>query len=91
MIGITNWIAPACAAMTPPAGYQLPIRGFGKLWCDLALWGTVGWPAENEAGVTLLVQRTQRGRVLKTSVSGRVFLIAINPTAGRAVTLISGP
>jgi hypothetical protein len=84
-------IPPACATMVPPSGYRLPIRGFGKLWCANAMWNTVGWPETSELGVDLLIQRTRNGRLMSVALPGKVYLVAIDAAAGRAVTLISAP
>jgi len=85
-------VHPDCAAMVPPAGYHLPIRGFGKVWCENELWGPVGWPTSHEAAVTLLIQPTQTGLLMK--VSGPIptgYLIALDYRAVYAVTLMAAP
>ncbi len=56
---------PACAGMTVPDGYIMPIRGFGKLWCEQSLWDTIGWPREPETGLNFLVQPTEGGRLMR--------------------------
>ncbi|MGC9399307.1 MAG: NBR1-Ig-like domain-containing protein [Anaerolineae bacterium] len=56
---------PACAGMTVPDGYLMPIRGFGKLWCDGELWESIGWPREPEIGLNFLVQPTEGGRLMR--------------------------
>lgn len=35
----------SCAGMRMPSGFQFPIRGFGKVWCENSLWALdrVGW------------------------------------------------
>jgi hypothetical protein len=78
--------------MTPPTGYELPIRGFGKVWCENELWDLVGWPSEHESGVTLLVQPMQYGLLLK--VSGPIpigYLVAMDYRAVWAVTRMTSP
>ncbi len=54
---------PDCASMAVPSGYQLPRRGFGKVWCENGLWDDtkLGWPGAAEAGATLLIQPTRNG------------------------------
>ncbi|MGD1996566.1 MAG: NBR1-Ig-like domain-containing protein [Anaerolineae bacterium] len=83
---------PDCAAMTPPSGYELPIRGFGKIWCENELWEQVGWPAQHEAGVTLLIQPTETGLLLK--VSGPIptgYLVALDYRAVWGLTAMTEP
>lgn len=85
-------IHPDCAAMTPPTGYELPVRGFGKVWCVHHLWDPVGWPADPEAAVSLLIQPTEHGRLIK--VSGPIpigYLIAMDDPADWAVTQMTAP
>jgi hypothetical protein len=85
-------IHPDCAGMTPPTGYELPIRGFGKVWCENELWDLVGWPSEHESGVTLLVQPMQYGLLLK--VSGPIpigYLVAMDYRTVWAVTRMTSP
>ena len=88
-------VPPACAGMTVPSGYQLPVRGFGKVWCDNNLVGSVGWPAQLEASVNLLVQPLSAGLLLK--VSGPVpavysgYLLALDYRAAWGVTQMVSP
>ncbi len=82
-------IPPACASMTPPAGYQLPIRGFGKVWCNNSLVGSVGWPAQAEEGVSLIVQPMQTGLLLKVIRSTGGYLIALDYRAVWGVTIMA--
>ena len=58
-------IPPPCADMTVPDGYLMPIRGFGKLWCERELWETIGWPREPETAITFRVQHTEHGRLMR--------------------------
>lgn len=58
-------VPPACEDMTVPDGYIMPIRGFGKLWCDRELWTTIGWPRGPETGLNFLVQHTEDGRLMR--------------------------
>ncbi len=85
-------VPPGCAAMTVPTGYQLPIRGFGKIWCENNLVDAVGWPAMHEAAVSLRIQPMQTGLLLK--VSGPIspgYLIALDYRAVYAVTQMAAP
>ncbi len=85
-------IYPKCANMKPPTGYQLPIRGFGKVWCVNGLWNPIGWPNEAEKGVNLLIQPVQSGLLLK--VSGPIpmgYLIALDYRTMWAVTVMTAP
>jgi len=85
-------VHPDCAGMTVPTGYQLPVRGFGKIWCVNDLWDPVGWPSEYEAAVTLLVQPMQTGLLLK--VAGPVptgYLVALDYRAVRGWTMTTTP
>jgi len=84
-------VHPDCDSMTTPVGYQLPIRGFGKVWCVNELWDPVGWPADNEAAVTLLVQPMQTGLLMKVSGSYIEYLVALDYQAVRGWTTMVGP
>jgi hypothetical protein len=80
-----------CASMSPPtSAYQMPVRGFGKVWCVNDLEDDVGWPTDAEAQVNLYVQPTQYGLLIKvTGAYGR--LIALHYPAVRAVTKFISP
>ena len=84
-------VYPDCQGMTVPDGYQLPIRGFGKVWCYNDLEDAVGWPAENEITVTLLVQPMQTGLLMQVSGSPTGYLIALDYQAVRGWTMMVGP
>ena len=93
-----TWVAgqpevhPWCAGMTVPAGYELPVRGFGKVWCVNDLADPVGWPTLPETGVILLVQPTQAGLLLK--VSGAIptgYLVALDYRAVWGLTRMTTP
>ncbi len=84
-------VHPDCDGMTTPVGYQMPIRGFGKVWCVNELWDPVGWPADNEAPVTLLVQPMQTGLLMKVSDSYIEYLVALDYRAVRGWTTMVGP
>lgn len=69
-------VPPACADIAPPAEtyppspgsgieLRLPIRGFGKVWCDHRLWDTVGWATEDESGVPITIQPAQQGVMIR--------------------------
>jgi len=60
-------IHPDCADLAVPNGYVMPVRGFGRLWCEEQLWETVGWPRSAERAVDLKVQRTENGQLMKIS------------------------
>jgi hypothetical protein len=71
-------IHPDCAAMTPPSGYQLPVRGFGKVWCTQGLEDEVGWPSQAEVQVNLRAQPMQVGWLMKVSnPGGTSYLVAL--------------
>jgi hypothetical protein len=83
-------VPPDCAGMAVPSGYQLPVRGFGKIWCEEELWDLVGWPAEDETSVELLIQPTQTGLLMK--VSGPMsYLIALDYRAVYGITMMTTP
>lgn len=73
-------VHPDCAHMPPPAGYQLPIRGFGKVWCESGLWDQIGWPEAHEQAAELLVQPTERGLLVRVGglPGGQDFLFALD-------------
>jgi hypothetical protein len=83
---------PACAAMTVPAGYQLPVRGFGRVWCTNSLVNQVGWPSVHEVAVNLLVQPMQTGLLLKMTGPIPIFyLIALDYRGVLGVTMMVSP
>ncbi|MFQ6099741.1 MAG: hypothetical protein ACE5OS_00695 [Anaerolineae bacterium] len=84
-------VHPDCDGMAAPDGYQPPIRGFGKVWCVNELWDSVGWPAENEIAVTLLVQPMQTGLLMKVSGSPTGYLIALDYQAVWGWTMMIAP
>jgi len=84
-------VHPDCDGMAVPDGYQLPIRGFGKIWCYNDLEDAVGWPADNEITVTLLVQPMQTGLLMKVSGPSIGYLIALDYQAVRGWTMMVGP
>ena len=53
--------------MSVPTGYELPMSGFGKAWCENSLWDNseIGWPGDPESGVILLVQPTHSGVLIR--------------------------
>lgn len=81
-------VATACSTMEAPAGYRVPVRGFGKLWCNASLWTTVGWPAEPETAVTLTVQPTDDGLLMKVSGPPITYLVAMDFESGEATVLM---
>jgi hypothetical protein len=88
--GMPN-IPDACVEFLAPQGYQAPIRGFGKLWCENHLWDSVGWPAQPEAAATVLVQPMQTGLLLKVSAPPSAYLVALDYRAVWAVTTMTTP
>ncbi len=84
-------VHPDCDGMTPPDGYQLPIRGFGKIWCAAGLWEPVGWPVENEIAVTLFIQPMQTGLLMKVSGPPTGYLVALDYRAVRGWTMMTAP
>ncbi len=84
-------VHPDCAGTAPPAGYQLPIRGFGKVWCENRLWEWVGWPAEHETEATLLIQPTEYGLLMRATTTHVGYLLALDYRAMRGVTTMVAP
>jgi hypothetical protein len=84
-------IHPDCAGMIAPSGYQPPVRGFGKVWCVNDLEDDVGWPSSAEAQVSLYVQPTQYGLLMKVTGTYVGRLIALHYPAMRAVTQFISP
>jgi hypothetical protein len=84
-------VHPNCAGMTVPSGYELPVRGFGKIWCENNLVDQIGWPADSEEAADILVQPTQRGLLMKVASPVRAYLIAMHYQAVYAVTQFTSP
>jgi serine/threonine-protein kinase len=63
----------SCAAPPPPAGHVQPVRGFGKVWCELGAQNApIGWGKGEEAGFwggngDPMVQDFQYGMVFRDS------------------------
>jgi hypothetical protein len=84
-------VHPDCADMEVPDGYQLPVRGFGKVWCEYALWDTVGWPDSAEEAVNLLIQPTEYGYLIHVSGGMEERLFALSVDADRWTTAFPLP
>jgi hypothetical protein len=69
-------IPPACAGLTPPTELEIPIRGFGKIWCDNSLHEHIGFSYGSEQGGDLLIQDTERGLYLRLP-DGHNFVIDV--------------
>lgn len=57
-------IPPDCAGLATPDQLEIPVRGFGKIWCDNALYEAIGFAHGSEQGGALLIQDTERGLYL---------------------------
>ena len=69
-------------ALSPPAGYLQPIRGFGKVWrehSDVA--ERLGWATTPEGAVSGMIQRFERGIIIGTGLR-TVALIEETPDSG---------
>jgi len=85
-------VPPACASMTVPDGYIMPIRGFGKLWCDQTLWDTIGWPRAPETGLNFLVQPTENGRLMRLGAPLiNTYVVAWNYDTNQALVQMNPP
>jgi len=82
---------PACAAMTVPSGYQMPRRGFGRIWCTNSLWDPIGWPNVAEEAVSLRIQPMQTGLLLQVIRPAGGYLIALDYRAVYAITRMVAP
>lgn len=77
-------IHPDCADMVaeqdvPPTGdpllrLQIPVRGFGKVWCEQGLWEAIGYGVGPERGVNLTIQDTPGGVFISAPSVGDGFL-----------------
>jgi hypothetical protein len=57
-------IPSACAGLTPPDQLEIPVRGFGKIWCENSLHQSIGFGYGSEQGGNLLIQDTEGGLYL---------------------------
>ncbi len=78
---------PACSNLIIPQGYVLPIRGFGKVWCDHQLYNTIGWPQLHEVGMTFLIQPMEHGVLMRVK-SGFATPYAIALETGTSHALV---
>ncbi len=81
-------VPDACDEMTPPEGYVLPKRGFGKVWCEHELWETLGWPESSEGSVTLTIQSTDRGVLMSVPIASETYLVAIDFETGMGMATV---
>lgn len=84
-------VPPACEDMTVPDGYQLPVRGFGKIWCSEDLVDQIGWPANPEEGTTMLVQPTETGLLMRIPAATMKYLVVLDYRAVYGLTLFILP
>jgi hypothetical protein len=84
-------VPPACAGMAIPDGYQLPVRGFGKIWCSEDLVDLIGWPAASEEGTTMLVQPTETGLLMRIPAQTMKYVVALDYRAVYGLTLFILP
>jgi hypothetical protein len=88
-------VHPDCASMTAPTGYQLPVRGFGKVWCENGLWASdrLGWPRDREWAVSLLLQPTQNGWLIRVIdyPDGYDYVFALDLMAQRWASIAVAP
>jgi hypothetical protein len=86
-------VSPACAAMVPLAGFVMPVRGFGKVWCADDLAAVVGWPNQQETAASLLLQPARDGLLMKVSApdQGRGYAIALDYGLARAFAIPVAP
>ncbi len=88
-------VHPDCADMDVPEGYQLPVRGFGKVWCENELWedDRVGWPKNPEWGVTLRIQPAEHGLYVEVTgmPNGYTYVLALNLDAGKWTSMMYKP
>jgi photosystem II stability/assembly factor-like uncharacterized protein len=77
-------VPPSCAGLTPPTGLQVPVRGFGKVWCENNLFDLVGFAYGSEKGADLLTQEAERG--LYISLTG-VGTFVVDVTRGLALSM----
>jgi hypothetical protein len=74
-------IPPSCAGLTPPTGLQIPIRGFGKVWCDNNLYDRIGFGHGSEKAVDLLIQEAERGLYISLPEVGNFVIDIVNGLA----------
>lgn len=78
-------IDPESGGETPPEGLQEPVRGFGKVWRTFEVTRTsLGWALADEAGVTVVAQEFDRGRMLYIEARSEILILTYqgNPTVG---------
>lgn len=56
---------------SPPAGLAAPLSGFGFVWTnDARLFAALGWATDQERGTCLIVQRFEKGEMMKSVGEG---------------------
>ncbi len=85
-------IPASCTGMVPPAGYIVPVRGFGRVWCLNHLWNAVGYPRQAEVAVSLLIQGMDHGVLIKaTGPAPAPFAVAVDTSGGKATLRVLTP
>ena len=84
-------VHPDCASLTVPAGYLMPIRGFGKVWCENELYATIGWPNAAEYGASLRVQMMENGRLIRVSGGYMDYIVAWQYDGGLGTVKLEAP
>ncbi|MDH4209496.1 MAG: hypothetical protein OEV76_11525, partial [Anaerolineae bacterium] len=74
-------IPPSCAGLTPPTGLQIPIRGFGKVWCEHGLYDDIGFAYGLEKGGDFLIQEAERGLYISVPEVGSFVIDIVNGLA----------
>jgi hypothetical protein len=66
----------------PPSGYYTPIRGFGKVWFNHNMWGTLGFAKQRyETPLNVAVEGFEHGRMLWTDQK-LIYVMVGTPTPG---------
>ncbi|PZS00592.1 MAG: hypothetical protein DLM69_06265, partial [Candidatus Chloroheliales bacterium] len=65
----------------PPSGFYTPIRGFGKVWFNHQMWGTLGFAKQQyETPLNQAVEGFEHGRMLWTDQK-LIYVMVGGPTA----------
>jgi len=79
-----NWVEgvdPSSPGETPPSGYSVPVRGFGKVWHNNPpVKNGLGWATGSEQGTGGELQRFQRGEMYFVASLKQTFIFISGTT-----------
>jgi hypothetical protein len=80
----TEGVNPETTGETAPAGFNAPVRGFGKIWHEnAAVKNALGWATTTEVGTAGTIQRFERGEMIFVASVGQTYIFVAGSNAWR--------